>query len=123
MLMRGIIDDASERSFVVEESSGKLRLQVVDVVELIFNEFDQPIHNRRKMYRVVRTTLQRQYGNTECFIDAVEITTICQNIGLSVERVSFVRKFMNIGKNVADLLEFTFDSRRNDQMWRVMTGV
>lgn len=63
--MRSIIDGGSQGSFIVVELSRKLRLPVVDEVEMVSNILGESALKRSKKYRVVKVTLHSKFSNTE----------------------------------------------------------
>lgn len=73
--------------------------------------------------------LQSEYNSIECFIVAVELPTICQDIGIKVTGVPFVNVLLKTGVKIADVLEFPNSSCRGGigvligayQMWRTVT--
>lgn len=92
-----------KRRFVVEVLSRKLRLPVDDDPELILNTFGQSAFKQSEKYKVVLITLQSQFSSTKCVIDAVEYSTICEEIEFNVARAPFVTKFANTGKTVEEI--------------------
>lgn len=127
--IRGLIDGGSQRSFIREDVSKKLMLPVVGEVALSINTFGKTSGAKKQSYRIVRRTLQSQYNENECTLDAVEVPDICQEILGDITIVPYVHRLMNSGRQIADLNKFGHSSETPgisvligaDQMWLVMT--
>ncbi|KAH9360332.1 hypothetical protein HPB48_010057 [Haemaphysalis longicornis] len=103
-------------------------LPVVGVVALFINTFGKTSEAKKQNYRIVRITLQSQYNENECTLDAVEVPEICQDILGDITDVPYVHRLMNSGREIADLNKFGQGNETPgisvligaDQMWLVM---
>ncbi|KAH7944871.1 hypothetical protein HPB49_001388 [Dermacentor silvarum] len=82
--VRMLIDGGSQRSFITEELSRKLKATVLAKEQLTILGFGN-VSALRKYYRRVRVTLHSQYDSNSLEVEAVEVPEICNDL-LSIDR-------------------------------------
>ncbi|KAH7945220.1 hypothetical protein HPB49_008454 [Dermacentor silvarum] len=94
--VRGILDSGRQRTFVSQELSRKLKLEVIDEVDLCIRVFghQSPSHTARR--KIVKLALQSQFDGTLVEIEAIEIPHIRENIVEIPHDNDFVKKIESL---------------------------
>ncbi|XP_040066221.1 uncharacterized protein LOC120839888 [Ixodes scapularis] len=78
-LARCLFDGGSQRSFVTEQLSRKLRLEVIGEEEVTIYSFGRTAGGTTRKRRLVRLWLRSQYSRKEHCLEALEIENICSD--------------------------------------------
>lgn len=128
LLTRALFDGGSQRTFVTEELSRQLNLEVLGEEDITIFPFGGADSAMKKKRRRVRLWLRSQYDRKEHCLEALEIPEICSDELLVPERV-----MKEVKMKVADLADVTLPPAQLEQngigiligadyYWSLVTG-
>ncbi|XP_040071513.1 uncharacterized protein LOC120844020 [Ixodes scapularis] len=127
-LARCLFDGGSQRSFVTEQLSRELKLEVIGEEEVTIYSFGRTAGGTTRKLRLVRLWLRSQYSRKEHCLEALEIENICSDQLVLPDNVVDLA-----GVGELELADVTFppflNSKRNieilvgaDQYWNMVSG-
>lgn len=88
--IRGVFDGGSERTFVTEALSRRLKLRCLGFDTIAINTFASVSSCTPKRFRIVELHLRSQHSDVEVALRAIEIPHICRDISVNTMTHSFV---------------------------------
>ncbi|KAL3238012.1 hypothetical protein MRX96_048115 [Rhipicephalus microplus] len=128
LLTRALFDGGSQRTFVTEELSRQLNLEVLGEKDIFIFPFGGADSAMKKMRRRLRLRLRSQYDRKEHCLEALKIPEICSDELLVPERVIKEVKVKVVG--LADVTLLPANLEQNgigiligaDYYWSLVTG-
>ncbi|XP_064462196.1 uncharacterized protein LOC135372610 [Ornithodoros turicata] len=127
--IRGIFDGGSQKTFIRQDISRKLKLQVLGEIVVRLNTFgDATGSETAHRHRLVQVRLRSQYDEKEYLLEAVDIPFISKDIVAASVNDSFVAAVKAEGGCIADEVFFAGVVAQPgigllvaaDQMWRLL---
>lgn len=125
------MDSGRQRTFIREDISRKLQLQVLGETNVQLNAFgDTYVKTYMKRRRIGRIPLCSQYDDRKFVVEAIEVPFISNDIVHTLANLDFVNKVGLQQGPIADLLYLLYVPTeegicllvRSDQLWQVIDG-
>lgn len=99
--VRGVFDNGSQRTFIRQDVTSKLKLAAIGKMDLAVSAFGKSAGPKQK-FDVVRATLRSQHDSTSVDIETIVVPFICDDMAEAPKGNTLLQRLVAEGKPLAD---------------------